>query len=134
MNRNRPAPRRSKYRTAKYRSKYRPANCRSKYGARRTATYDSLKESRRAAQLRLLQHAGEIRDLKEQVRFELIPRQLDAVTGETLERACSYIADFTYRLSDGTFVVEDTKGYLTDVYRIKRKLMLYVHGIRIKET
>lgn len=76
--------------------------------------------------LRLLERAGKISDLKRQVSFELIPKQNG-------ERACSYIADFTY-WQDGQYVVEDCKGYRTEGYKIKRKLMLWVHGIKIHET
>ena len=88
--------------------------------------FDSVKEFHRWGCLRLLERAGRITDLKRQVSFELIPKQ-DG------ERSCSYIADFTY-YENGEYVVEDCKGCKTDVYRLKKKLMLFVHGIRIKET
>ena len=64
--------------------------------------------------------------------FGLIPPQ--RVNGKLVEREVKYIADFTYITKDGKFVVEDTKGIRTDVYRIKRKLMLQVHGIQIREV
>ena len=48
-----------------------------------------------------------------------------------LERECSYIADFVY-IKNGKIVVEDTKGVRTKEYIIKRKLMLYVHNIRVR--
>ena len=73
--------------------------------------------------------AGESRSHQgpeEQVKFELIPKIGD-------ERPCNYIADFTY-MENGELVVEDVKGVRTDAYKIKKKLMLWVHGIRIKET
>ena len=72
-------------------------------------------------------------DLKRQVKFELIPSQ--RMYGKVVERPCTYIADFSYldMLTCST-IVEDTKGFKTPVYRIKKKLMLWVHGIRIKET
>lgn len=103
----------------------------NKYGARKLTApdgqkFDSVKEFHRWGCLRLLERAGRITDLKRQVSFELIPKQ-DG------ERACSYVADFVY-YEDGKMVVEDCKGFKTDVYRIKKKLMLWVHGIRIKET
>lgn len=103
----------------------------NKYGARKLKTpdgevFDSVKEYHRWGCLKLIERAGKIKDLKRQVSFELIPKQNG-------ERACNYIADFTY-YEDGKLVVEDCKGYKTDVYRIKKKLMLWVHGIRIKET
>lgn len=105
---------------------------RNKYHAERSAGYASRKEHRRANELRLLQRAGVISDLREQVRYRLIPAQRDA-DGNLLERECAYVADFVYTDEHGNTIVEDTKGVRTDVYRIKRKLMLYVHGIRITE-
>jgi hypothetical protein len=103
----------------------------SKYGNRKLTApdgqkFDSVKEYHRWGCLRLLERAGAIKDLKRQVKFELIPR----IGGE---RACNYIADFTY-IENGELVVEDVKGVKTDAYKIKKKLMLWVHGIRIKET
>ena len=104
----------------------------NKYHAQKSGGYDSRKEHRRANELRLMQRAGLISNLREQVPYELIPTQHGA-DGKVIERACYYIADFVYTDEDGNTVVEDTKGMRTDVYRIKRKLMLHVHGIRITE-
>lgn len=103
----------------------------NKYGARKLKApdgqvFDSVKEFHRWGCLRLLERAGRISDLRRQVSFELIPKQKG-------ERACSYVADFVY-YENGQLVVEDCKGFKTDVYRIKKKLMLWVHGISIKET
>ena len=103
----------------------------NKYGARKVKApdgqvFDSVKEYHRWGMLKLLERAGRISDLKRQVSYELIPKQQG-------ERACSYVADFTY-LEGGKLVVEDCKGFRTPEYRLKRKLMLWVHGIRIKET
>ena len=115
----------------------------NKYGAKSTGGHASRKEHARAAQLKMWQRAGLISDLREQVPFELIPAQYAECGTDLkgkpirvcLERSCKYIADFVYTDNQtGKTVVEDTKGVLTDVYRIKRKLMLHVHGIRIKET
>ncbi len=106
----------------------------NKYHARRTGGHASGKEHGRAMMLRLMQRAGEISGLREQVSFELIPAQRDA-DGQLLERSCRYVADFVYTDNrTGLTVVEDSKGVRTPEYRIKRKLMLHVHGIRIKET
>ncbi|MDE6236009.1 MAG: DUF1064 domain-containing protein [Muribaculaceae bacterium] len=114
----------------------------NKYGAKRVGSHASQKEHNRACQLKLMQRAGLISNLREQVPYELIPAQYGEcgtdLKGKTvrvcLERACKYIADFVYTDNEtGQEIVEDTKGILTDVYRIKRKLMLYVHGIRITE-
>ena len=107
---------------------------RNKYGNRKVhaegLTFDSKKEYSRWLELKLLQRAGEIRDLNRQVKFELIPVQKDGK--RVIERACIYIADFVYT-EGGEMVVEDVKGKRTADYIIKRKLMLWVHGIRIKE-
>ena len=110
---------------------------RSKYHSRKITVngqvFDSIKEYRRFCELSLLERAGTVRGLQRQVKFELIPAQRDPDTGKVVERACTYVADFSYT-ENGRRVVEDTKGMKTRDYIIKRKLMLYVHGIRIKET
>ena len=109
----------------------------SKYHAKKMKldgeVYDSRKEGCRYAGLRLLERSGEIRDLKKQVPFTLIPVQRDK-QGKCIERAVKYVADFVYYTRSGERIVEDTKGVRTADYIIKRKLMLYVHGIRIKEV
>lgn len=94
--------------------------------------FDSRKEARRYAELKLLERAKQISGLECQRKFVLIPSQKDPVTHKVVERECSYIADFVY-YEDGELVVEDTKGVKTKDYVIKRKLMLYVHGIRVRE-
>ncbi len=104
---------------------------RNKYGARKVTApdgqvFDSQKEYNRWCNLRLLERAGKISDLKRQVSYELIPKQNG-------ERACRYVADFVYN-EDGKTVVEDCKGFRTEGYKVKRKLMLWVHNIKIKET
>ena len=107
----------------------------SKYGSRKVTvdgvTYDSMKEYRRFKELSLLERAGAIQNLQRQVEFELIPSQ--RINGKVAERPCKYVADFVYQ-QDGKKVVEDTKGFRTKDYIIKRKLMLWVHGIQIKEV
>lgn len=107
--------------------------------------HDSQKEARRWCELRLLERAGKITDLQRQVEFELIPAQYETYEryskkGKKLadgmrlvERKCCYLADFVY-IENGEKVVEDTKGVKTKDYIIKRKLMLYVHHVRIKEV
>ena len=112
----------------------------TKYGNRKVVidgiSFDSQREANRWCELLLLLRAGAIRNLRRQVGFELIPAQ--RIDGKLVERAVKYVADFTYeqRNKDGTWekVVEDAKGCRTEVYRIKKKLMLYVHGIRIVEV
>lgn len=96
-------------------------------------SFDSKKEMNRFLELSLLQKAGEIEDLRCQVKYVLIPAQRDKQTNKLLERECAYVADFAY-LRGGRLVVEDTKGFRTKEYIIKRKLMLYRYGIRILEV
>lgn len=107
----------------------------SKYHNQRASGYDSKKEKRRSDELKLLERAGLLSDLKEQVRFELIPSQYAIVNGKKkcIEQSCFYIADFTY-IENGFLIVEDVKSPITHpAYIIKRKLMLHVHRIKIKE-
>ena len=97
----------------------------------------SIKERKRGAELEILQRAGIISDLQKQVTYELIPAHYEVVNGKRkcIERACTYRADFVYYdVENKQLVVEDSKGFRTKDYIIKRKLMLYVHGIKIKET
>lgn len=104
-----------------------------KYNNEKVGGYDSRKEYYRAQQLKILLKCGVISDLREQVKFVLIPAQRDP-SGRLLEHECSYYADFVYVDRDsGLTIVEDTKGVRTPEYIIKRKLMLRVHGISIKE-
>lgn len=109
----------------------------SKYNSKKTVVdgqiFDSKKEANRYKELRLLEKAGEIKDLRTQVKFKLIPAQRDEATGKVIERECSYKADFVYYEEDGETVVEDVKGFRTKEYIIKRKLLLYQYGIRIRE-
>ena len=129
----------------------------SKYGNKKVTrdgiTFDSMKEARRYAELMLLQRGGVIQGLQRQVKFELIPSQYDETpTGkfytrgerkgqEKMERrmaenAVNYVADFVY-YENGKKVVEDVKSSATEkdaTFIIKRKLMLWVHGIKIKIT
>lgn len=105
--------------------------------------FDSKKEAQRFQELQLLERAGKISGLRRQVKFQLIPAQYERIwnqkqhcyrKGKCIERDCNYIADFVYYNEEGSFVVEDTKGFRTKDYVIKRKLMLHVHGIRIVEV
>lgn len=107
----------------------------SKYKSKKVTvqgiTFDSKKEANRFRELSLLERAGKITELQRQVKFELIPSQ--RIDGKVVERACYYVADFVY-LENGQKVVEDTKGFKTKDYIIKRKLLLHNYGIRIKEV
>lgn len=103
----------------------------SKYGNIKTTTsdgitHDSIKEANRWCELKLLERAGFISDLRRQVKFELLPKQ-----GKL--RAVHYIADFVY-IKDGKQIVEDVKGFRTQEYKLKKRMLLYFHGITIKET
>lgn len=104
----------------------------SKYHNRKEDGFDSRKEKGRYKELQLLQRAGEIKELQRQVRFHLLPNQYK--DGKCILRGTDYIADFTYRLRDGTFVVEDCKGFRTAVYKLKKKMLYDKFGILIKET
>ena len=126
----------------------------NKFNAKKVVTaegvFDSYKEYDRYLQLRLLERCGKIFKLERQVVFTLIPAQYESYerygkTGKRLkdgkrcvEKGCKYKADFLYYDDHGNRVIEDTKGYKKgaayDLFCIKRKLMLWVHGIRIKET
>lgn len=107
-------------------------------------SFDSIKEARRYQELKLMQSAGMINGLKRQVKFVLIPAQREPDTtgkrggkkkGALIERECAYYADYAYYTKEGNYVVEDVKSEATktEQYKIKKKLMMYVHGIRVQE-
>ena len=105
--------------------------------------FDSKREADRWTYLCQLMDAGVITELDRQVTFELLPAQYELSTvgvrggkdrGKCIERAVKYKADFVYKDQLGRKIVEDTKGYKTPEYVLKRKLMLHVHGIRVKEV
>lgn len=123
----------------------------NKYNNVKVGKNASLKEARRGAELRMLEKAGVINNLREQVKYVLIPAQYESYERYSkrgkrlkdgvrlLERECAYIADFVYTIAEtGETIVEDTKGYkggtAYDLFVIKRKLMLAVHSIRVKEV
>ena len=94
----------------------------------------------------MLERAGEIRNLERQVKYTLIPAQYETYERygkkgqrlkdgqRLLEQECAYVADFKYQdAHTGKLIIEDTKGVKTKDYIIKRKLMLSVYGIKIKE-
>lgn len=126
---------------------------RNKYHSTKTTVngikFDSAKEAQRWSELSIMQRAGLISNLQRQVKYELIPSQYEEVITYTpkrhqekkkkvlLEQGISYIADFVYE-KDGKTVVEDVKGYREGqayaLFKIKRKLMLYIHGIKVVEV
>ena len=109
----------------------------SKYQNKRTEvdgiTFASKHESYRYIELKYLERVGQISELQLQRAFTLIGAQKDE-NGKILERPVKYVADFVYKDQNGKTVVEDAKGLKTDVYKIKRKLMLSIYGIRIQEV
>lgn len=109
----------------------------SKYNSKKTIVdgqvFDSRKEAKRYQELLLLEEVGAIKNLSRQVKYVLIPSQRDEETGKVVERECSYRADFKYT-EDGKTVVEDVKGFKTKEYIVKRKMMLWKYGIRIREV
>jgi uncharacterized protein DUF1064 len=100
----------------------------SKYRAKRTGKYASKREADTAAKLKLLEQAGGIVDLREQVPFDLLP----ACPTAGYSRPLRYIADFVF-IEEGKRVVADSKGFRTPVYLLKKRLMAQLHGIAIRE-
>lgn len=115
--------------------------------------FASVWEEKRYRQLLMMQKANIISDLRMQVPFELIPARYEEIpTGEVykrgakkgqpkmkkvcIEQSVKYIADFVY-IENGKEIVEDTKSPATrkkESYIIKRKLMLYIHNIKLREV
>lgn len=125
----------------------------NKYGNRKVIvdgiTFDSKREARRYQELKMLEKCGAISNLQRQVEYELIPTQREKSTrvytkgrkkgqpieGKVIEKAVTYVADFVYiDNTTGKTVVEDAKGFHTKDYILKRKMCLYLLGIRIQEV
>lgn len=110
-----------------------------KYNSRKTVVdgikFDSKKEAARYKQLKVFENSGVIQNLRLQVKYTLIPSQYEVIDGKKklVERECAYYADFVYD-KNGKTIVEDTKGMKTPEYIIKRKLMLFLKNIKIKEV
>lgn len=125
----------------------------SKYRAKKLVVdgieFASRKEANRYSELKLLERAGKIKNLQLQVPYVLIPAQYEEVIEYTpkthkekkvkklVEKQVKYLADFSY-LQDGEIVVEDVKGFREsgayNLFVIKRKLMLWKYGIKIREV
>lgn len=110
---------------------------RSKYGNTKVEVngikYDSKKEAKKAEELEMQERLGIISNLERQKKFVLQPSFKFA--GHTI-REIAYVADFVY-MENGTQVVMDVKSPITranPVYKIKKKMMMYVHGIEVKEV
>lgn len=121
---------------------------RSKYGNKKAKAsgkvFDSRTERSRYYTLQVLEKAGEISDLRLQVPFEVIPAIYETVevqlktkvkqVRKLVQRATHYVADFVYKDKDGNVVVEDSKGFRTKEYLLKKKMMRAFLGITIKEV
>lgn len=125
----------------------------SKYNAKKVKVgdieFDSQKEAKRYAELQFLLEQGKIKDLELQKEFVLLPtqREPDIIgkrggikKGKVIEQSVKYVADFVYIDTEtGETIVEDVKGFRDKAsagvakYIIKRKMMLYFYGIRIRE-
>ena len=90
--------------------------------------FASLHEADVALQLQSLESSGAIKCLEYQIPFEILPSQKKL--GYT--RPLTYIADFVF-LRDNEFVVADAKGYKTEVYKLKKRLLAQLHNITIEE-
>lgn len=91
-------------------------------------TFDSKREAARYSQLRLLEKAGQIRNLRRQIKYPI------DVNGH---KVCTYWADFCYEELHKTRwveITEDVKGHRTPIYNLKKRLMRAVWGIDIRET
>jgi len=114
----------------------RERNKRHKYGARAVVVdgirFASTREANRYGELRMLERAGEIRDLTLQPRFELHAHLLSIVHKPPVAIG-AYLADFAYVTKDGTTVIEDCKGFRTPLYRWKKKHVEAEYGVRIVE-
>lgn len=103
----------------------------SKYKNKKTEidgiVFDSSKEARRYKDLVSLEKAGKIKNLGMQIKYNIviggIPIKIRSARYKN-GRQLSYIADFVYWDNEnGEEVIEDTKGYRTDAYKIKKALM-----------
>ena len=122
----------------------------NKYGNHKVTVdgeiFDSKHEYLRWAELQSLQRHGLISDLQRQVKFLLVPAQYEPDTvgprggrkrGKLLEHEVAYYADFCYTdVTTGEYIVEDAKSPITRTkdYILKRKMLLYFYGIRIREV
>jgi hypothetical protein len=93
-------------------------------------TFSSKAEAKRYGELKLLEKAGEISDLELQPRYALEMAGFE--TGEAVKVA-TYVADFSYFTKDGDFIVEDVKGFRTEVFKLKKKMVKAQYGIDIQE-
>ena len=107
----------------------------NKYNATKIKTekygvFDSKNEFKRFLYLKDMEDKGCIKDLKRQVSYVLVPTQKK--NGKVLYRECSYVSDFEYNLPNGEHIVEDVKGLVLPVFKLKQKLMYFFYGIEVK--
>ena len=122
---------------------------RSKYGNRKVVLdghkFDSRKEAKCYLYLKERQEAGEISDLRLQVPFEIIPeirerrvvhlKTKDKEVEKCVQKAVHYVADFVYKdNATGKEEVVDAKGFRTEGYKLKKKMMRAFNGIEILEV
>ena len=90
--------------------------------------FDSKKEAQRYKELKLFERAGAIKDLRLQVPYVLIEKS-------EYGREIKYYADFVYfDCEENRTIIEDTKGFRTDIYKLKKRLLAEKYGTKIKET
>lgn len=110
---------------------------RPKYRNQRGGGFDSKREAKMIAGLELAKRAADPRErvvtIQRQVKYELVPAQRSSA-GKLLERAVTYTADAVVEYADGRVEVIDAKGFRTQQYVIRRKLMLFLRGIRVREV
>lgn len=110
---------------------------RSKYGNKRTKVGDAVFASRKEARyynfLLVLQDQGKIHSLRCQVPFTFMING-EAMRNPDTNRVIKYVADFEYFTSEGERKIVDVKGFKTDIYKIKKALMLACNGILIEEV
>jgi dsDNA-binding SOS-regulon protein len=109
---------------------------RHKYGAQRTEVdgvkFSSKAEARRYQELRMLEKAGEVKELELQPKF---PLYAPSRSWGKHELVSTYVADFRYRKGPkGILVIEDVKGCITPLYRLKRKWFRAQYGLEITEV
>jgi hypothetical protein len=107
-----------------------------KYNNKKTTVegiiFDSKKEANRYLELKLLEKAGQIKDLELQPKFELLPTVRR--NGKTY-RKCTYIADFKYfDIKESKYIVEDVKGFKTKEFRLKEKMFVAKYDYELKLT
>lgn len=108
-------------------------NC-SKRFERNGEVYNSKKEYDRYQELLALQRAGKIRNLERRVEIPLLPSQRDE-NGYVIERAVSFVVDFAYfDIEQDKTIFEDAKEVRSKEYILKRKMMLYIHNIIVREV